>query len=435
MAKVAFNTLGCKVNQYETESMMAQFEAKGYQTVAFSEKADVYIVNTCTVTNMADKKSRQMLSKAKKANRQALVVAVGCYVQASPDSLDKVEHVDLLVGNPDKGRIVDVVEEYLGDHIIPEVTDLTRYRQYDDMWPTHTNGHTRAHIKIQDGCDQFCSYCIIPYARGRIRSRDPESILEEVKGLTSRGYKEVVLTGIHLASYGVQFENYELIDLLEDLDRIDGLERIRLGSLEPTLVDSDFAARLEGLEHLCGHFHLSMQSGDDEILSAMNRKYDTEDYFNAVLLLRDIFPSCAITTDLIVGFPGETEAQFGKTMDFLCKVGFSDVHVFKYSLRDGTKAAAMANQVDGNVKNQRSQRAMTMANTLRKTYGDGFKNRTLQVLVEESVVIEDTCYYVGHTDNYLKVYIASDGEELLNTLVDVCLSVVFSDGYLGNLIN
>lgn len=405
MASVAFMTLGCKVNQYETESMMAQFEGKGYDIVGFSEQADVYIVNTCTVTNMADKKSRQMLSKAKKKNNEALVVAVGCYVQAAEDALAAVPNVDLLVGNTDKGRIADVVEAYMDDALVPKIEDLSRYRTYDALWLTHESGNTRAHIKIQDGCDQFCTYCIIPFARGRIRSREKESILEEVTGLVARGYKEIVLTGIHIASYGVQFEGYRLIDLLEDLDAIDGLERVRLGSVEPTLVDDAFVTRLSKLPSVCDHFHLSMQSGDDDVLRAMNRKYTTDDYYKAVQRLRQHFPNCGITTDLIVGFPGETEAMFGNTMAFLRKVGFSDLHVFKYSMRDGTKAAKMPHQIDGAIKQTRSQQAMNLGRQMQTAFLERFIDENLEVILEEHVTVDEEPYITGHTSNFIKVYL------------------------------
>ncbi len=434
MANVAFNTLGCKVNQYETESMMAQFEAKGYNIVGFHEKADIYIVNTCTVTNMADKKSRQMLSKAKKSNTDALVVAVGCYVQAAQDALNEALNVDLLVGNTDKGRIVDVIEGYLESHLIPKVKDLAKYRTYDDMWLTHESGHTRVHIKIQDGCDQFCSYCIIPFARGRIRSRDSESILNEVKGLVENGYKEVVLSGIHLASYGVQFENYGLIDLLEDLDKIEGLSRVRLGSLEPTLITEAFTKRLGKLRTLCDHFHLSMQSGDDEVLASMNRKYTTKEYLKAVLLLKETLPGCGITTDLIVGFPGETDELFNNTLSFMASIGFMDVHVFKYSVRDGTKAALMTQQIDGSIKQGRSQKAMALAASMHHDFLRSFIGKTMDVLVEDKVSKEDKNYYVGHTKNYLKVFIPDQGENLLNQLKTVVLGELFKEGLKENLI-
>lgn len=431
MAKVAFNTLGCKVNQYETESMMAQFEAKGYELTAFSEKADVYVVNTCTVTNMADKKSRQMLSKAKKNNPEALVVAVGCYVQAAGESLGDVANVDLLVGNTDKNNIVGVVEDYLDQSVVPSLVDLSKYKTYDDMWLTHESGHARVHIKIQDGCDQFCSYCIIPFARGRIRSRSSVSIIEEVTSLVAKGYQEVVLTGIHLASYGVQFDDYVLIDLLEELDQIKGLSRIRLGSLEPTLINQAFVKRLSKLSAVCDHFHLSMQAGDDEVLAAMNRNYNTQEYAQAVADLRRYYPHAAITTDLIVGFPGESDEQFANTLRFIEAIEFSDVHVFKYSPRDGTKAAKMAGQVDGNVKNRRSQRVIDLVESLRRAFELEHIGRQTEVLIEETITVEETIYSVGHTSNYLKVYIKGELQPM-KSLIAVNLEEVFKDGLMAS---
>lgn len=430
MAKVAFHTLGCKVNQYETEGMMAQFEARGYDIVSFSEQADVYLVNTCTVTNMADKKSRQMLSKAKKTNPDGFVAAVGCYVQASEEALSELEHVDMLIGNTDKNRIVDVVESYMEKHVIPEVVDLKHYKTYDDMWLSIEQGHTRVHIKIQDGCDQFCSYCIIPYARGRVRSRDQHSILEEVTKLVSSGYKEVVLSGIHLASYETS-DDYVLIDLLEELGRVEGLLRVRLGSLEPTLITEEFAERLSQVSNICDHFHLSMQSGSDQTLKEMNRKYKTLDYKNAVDLLRVHFPNSAITTDLIVGFPGESDLHFAETKAFIKSIGFSDVHVFKYSMRDGTKAAKMDDQVDGTIKNLRSSEAIAIVEEMKNDFYSNFMNKTLDVLIEDEVIIKDEAYYIGHTNNYLKVYMKKKGLEHLNNIVALEISEKFADGLLG----
>ncbi len=430
MAKVAFHTLGCKVNQYETEGMMAQFESRGYDIVSFSEQADVYLVNTCTVTNMADKKSRQMLSKAKKTNPDGFVAAVGCYVQASEEALSELEHVDMLIGNTDKNRIVDVVESYMEKHVIPEVVDLKHYKTYDDMWLSIEQGHTRVHIKIQDGCDQFCSYCIIPYARGRVRSRDQHSILEEVTKLVSSGYKEVVLSGIHLASYETS-DDYVLIDLLEELGRVEGLLRVRLGSLEPTLITEEFAERLSQVSNICDHFHLSMQSGSDQTLKEMNRKYKTLDYKNAVDLLRVHFPNSAITTDLIVGFPGESDLHFAETKAFIKSIGFSDVHVFKYSMRDGTKAAKMDDQVDGTIKNLRSSEAIAIVEEMKNDFYSNFMNKTLDVLIEDEVIIKDEAYYIGHTNNYLKVYMKKKDLELLNNIVALEISEKFADGLLG----
>lgn len=428
MAKIAFHTLGCKVNQYETEAMMAQFESAGYSTVAFDETADVYLVNTCTVTNMADKKSRQMLAKAKKNNPYSLVVAVGCYVQAAQDTLEKVDNVDLLIGNTDKGRVVEVIENYLDESLTPEIADLSKYHLYDEMWVSLKQGHTRAHIKIQDGCDQFCSYCIIPYARGRIRSRQSDSILAEVKELVRHDYREVVLTGIHLASYGKQFENYALIDLLEELETVDGLVRVRLGSLEPTLITDDFANRLSKLTKICDHFHLSLQSGNDAVLKRMNRKYTTSDYLESVKKLRNYFPYAAITTDLIVGFPGETEFEFDETLDFLREVDFADVHVFKYSMRDGTQAAKMSSQVDGTVKNHRSQVAMTLAFDMRKKFMKRMIGHKANFLIEEKETFNNVAYYTGHTTNYIKVYMRVTEELVKGSSAECEIAALFEDG-------
>lgn len=432
MAKVAFHTLGCKVNQYETEGMMTQFEQFGYDIVGFSEKADIYIINTCTVTNMADKKSRQMLAKAKKNNPKSLVVAVGCYVQAANKELLDMIQVDLLIGNTDKGNMVQVIEIYLENKIKPKVLDLSQYKVYDDLWISMTQDHTRAHIKIQDGCDQFCAYCIIPYARGRIRSRQASSILEESKALAQKGYKELVLTGIHLASYGIQFDDYRLIDLLEDLHDVEGIERIRLGSLEPTLITHDFVRRVAKLDKVCPHFHLSMQSGSDAILKKMNRKYTTLDYKRAVDSLREKMPTCAITTDLIVGFPSETETQFEDTLMFMKEIDFAEVHVFKYSRRTGTPAGKMKEQVSPKEKNIRSIRAIEAAEGMKAAFLDRFLDKTMEVLIEETLILNDQTYYVGHTTNHIKIYILSKQVLEKNTIEKIHLKQQFKDGILGS---
>ncbi len=431
MAKVAFHTLGCKVNQYETEGMMTQFEQFGYDIVGFFEKADIYIINTCTVTNMADKKSRQMLAKAKKNNPKSLVVAVGCYVQASNKELLEMIQVDLLIGNTDKGNMVQVIETYLESKIKPGVLDLSQYKVYDDLWISMTQDHARAHIKIQDGCDQFCAYCIIPYARGRIRSRLASSILEESRDLAKKGYKEVVLTGIHLASYGIQFDDYRLIDLLEDMQKIEGILRIRLGSLEPTLITKDFVSRIAKLDKVCPHFHLSLQSGDDAILKKMNRKYSTQDYKQAVNRLREKMPTCAITTDLIVGFPSETEAQFEDTLAFIKDIGFAEVHVFKYSKRSGTPAAKMKEQVSPKEKNNRSIKAIKAAEGMKDVFLGQFIGIKMNVLIEEQVVLDNQVYYVGHTTNHIKVYTLSIQPLERNTIKSIDLKQRFRDGLLG----
>jgi threonylcarbamoyladenosine tRNA methylthiotransferase MtaB len=432
MAKVAFHTLGCKVNQYETEGMMTQFEKLGYDVVGFFEKADIYVINTCTVTNMADKKSRQMLAKAKKNNPKSLVVAVGCYVQASNKELLEMIQVDLLIGNTDKGNVVQVIETYLESKTKPKILDLSQYKVYDDLWISMTQDHTRAHIKIQDGCDQFCTYCIIPYARGRIRSRSVTSILEECKELAKKGYKEVVLTGIHLASYGIQFDDYKLIDLLEDIQEIEGILRIRLGSLEPTLITQDFVSRVEKLDKVCPHFHLSMQSGNDVILKKMNRKYTTVDYKRAVDRLREKMPTCAITTDLIVGFPSETEAQFEDTLIFIKDIGFANMHIFKYSKRNGTPAAKMKEQVNPKERNIRSTRAIEMAENMKEVFLTGFIDVEMEVLIEEEVILDHQIYYVGHTTNHIKVYTMSTQVLEKNTIKKIHLKQRFEDGLLGS---
>ncbi|NDL68220.1 tRNA (N(6)-L-threonylcarbamoyladenosine(37)-C(2))-methylthiotransferase MtaB [Anaerotalea alkaliphila] len=358
---VATHTLGCKVNQYETDAIRSQFEEKGYTVGDFDGFADVYIVNTCTVTNIADKKSRQMLAKARKQNPQGLVVAVGCYAQTAKESLEENHGIDLLVGNTKKSQVLSLVERHVkalgGGQGIQEETveDMTRQTAYEDLWTTRQEDRNKAHVKVQDGCDQFCSYCIIPFTRGRVRSRKPESVLAEVESLAAQGFREVVLAGIHLASYGKEFDGYGLIDLLEELDRVEGLSKVHLGSLEPNLVGEAFLERLARLSRFHPHFHLSLQSGSDATLARMNRKYDTASYREKVALLRRAFPEAVLTTDIIVGFPGETEGEFAQTLAFAKEMAFAHVHVFKYSPREGTVAAARKDQVDAGEKNRRSE--------------------------------------------------------------------------------
>ena len=350
---VAFCTLGCKVNQYETNAMIEQFINKGYTIKEFHEKADIYIINTCTVTNMADRKSRQMLRKVKELNKNAIVVACGCYAQVAKDELEKIEEIDLIYGTNEKNKIANYIEEYqkiypkgtdvqLGTFPKGKVTDVMYQKEFLDFGTTDYTEKTRAVIKVQDGCDRFCSYCIIPYARGHVRSRKIESVIEEVKKIAQKGIKEVVITGIHVASYGKDFkEKKELIDLLEKINKIDGIERIRLGSLEPTLINEEFLERLTKLEKICDHFHLSLQSGCNETLKRMNRRYTVEEFKKCTELLKKAYPNVSLTTDIIVGFPGETEEEFNKTYEFLKEINFYQMHVFKYSPRKGTKAAIM----------------------------------------------------------------------------------------------
>ena len=358
MKKVAIHSLGCKVNSYEAESMEIMLRDEGYEIVPFSEdvQADIYIINTCSVTNIADRKSRQMLHKAKKMNPEAVVVAAGCYVQADPDGVKKDECVDIILGNNMKISIVEALNDYFGGSdktsYLVDIND--KYQEYESLKINQTGEHTRAYIKIQDGCNQFCSYCIIPYVRGRVRSRKPEDIVNEVKTLAATGVKEVVLTGIHISSYGTDLENISLIELIEAIHEIEGIKRIRLGSLEPRIITEEFAKRIARLEKICPHFHLSLQSGCDKTLKAMNRKYNTEEYYEGCVKLREVFDNPAITTDVIVGFPGETEEDFLETRKFLEKVHFYEMHIFKYSRRKGTVADKMKEQVADTVKSERS---------------------------------------------------------------------------------
>ena len=416
MKNVAFCTLGCKVNQYETNGMMQKFINCGYHIVKFDEFADIYVINTCTVTNMADKKSRQMLRRVKEINQNAVVVAVGCYAQVAKDNLEKIDDVDIILGNNEKAEIVKYVEDYIKlNKKLYSMTDLMQQKEYTDFGSVTYTEKTRAVIKVQDGCDRFCSYCIIPYARGRVRSRDPKNVIEEITKIAQNGIKEVVITGIHVASYGKDFkEDYKLIDLLEVINKIEGIKRIRLGSLEPTIITDDFVKRLKKLEKICDHFHLSLQSGCDETLKRMNRRYTTEEFRIVCDLLRKAYPNVCLTTDIIVGFPGETEEEFNKTYEFLKEIKFYKMHVFKYSPRKGTKAENMENQVDGNIKELRSQKLIDLSNFNEKMYNNTYIGKELEVLFEE----KEDGFYKGHTKNYLVVQVKSD-KELENTIKDV----------------
>lgn len=404
--KIGYHTLGCKVNQYETQSITQMFENRGYETVDFDEIADIYIINTCTVTNVADKKSRQMLSKAKKHNPNAVVVAVGCYAQVADEKLKENTGIDLIIGNTKKNEVADLVESYLKAHDrLSTVEDMSHMTEYEEMWLSKMEDKKRAHIKVQDGCNQFCSYCIIPYTRGRVRSREKDNVIREVEEMVKNGYKEVVLTGIHLASYGLEFEGYGLIHLLEELEQVQGLSRIRLGSLEPTLVTEEFVERLKGVGKLCPHFHLSLQSGCDSVLKRMNRKYTTQDYRQAVSRLRGLYGNPAITTDIIVGFPGETEDEFMTTAAFAREIGFADIHVFKYSIRQGTKAAEMKDQVRETVKSARSKILSEVRDNLYSAYQNAFLGHRVDVLIEEEITLDGITYEMGHSPNYLKILI------------------------------
>ena len=407
MRTAALHNLGCKVNSYETEAMQQLLEEAGYEIVPFHEKADVYIINTCSVTNIADRKSRQMLHRAKKMNPDAVVVAAGCYVQAAGEELKKDAAIDVIIGNNRKKDLVPLLDEYFaGKHVEEDsLIDIGKTREYEALHINKIADHTRAFIKIQDGCNQFCSYCIIPYTRGRVRSRKPEEIMEEIKGLVDKGYREVVLTGIHLSSYGLDLDGITLLDLMVKIDKIQGLERLRLGSLEPRIVTEEFTRTLAGLRTICPHFHLSLQSGCDATLKRMNRRYTTEEYEKGCQILRKYFDRPAITTDVIVGFPQETEEEFARTVEFLKRIHFYEMHVFKYSRRAGTRAADMPGQLTENQKGQRSDVLLKLDQEMSLEYRKSFLGEEKEVLMEEKIVIDGTKYLVGHTREYVKAAI------------------------------
>lgn len=412
MKTVAFCTLGCKVNQYETNAMMQKMIEAGYEVVDFETKADIYIINTCTVTNMADKKSRQMLRRVKEINPEAILVAVGCYAQVAKEKLEQIPEIDLILGINEKNDIVKYVEQASKNTYVSDVLHQTEFLDFGDI--TYTE-KTRAVIKVQDGCNQFCSYCIIPYARGRIRSRKPESVIKEITDVAKEGIKEVVITGIHIASYGKDFNTeYRLIDLLEEIQKVDGIQRIRLGSLEPTLITEEFVTRLKKLSKICDHFHLSLQSGCNETLKRMNRKYTTDQFRHVVELLRNAYPEVHLTTDVIVGFPGETEEEFNKTYEFLKEIKFYKMHVFKYSPRSGTVAAKMPNQIDGNIKEERSNKLIELSDENEKEYNQKYIGKEVEVLLEE----REGEYLKGHTTNYMVVKMKTN-ENLENTIQKV----------------
>lgn len=415
MPKAALHNLGCKVNAYETEAMQQQLEARGYEIVPFDQKADVYIINTCSVTNIADRKSRQMLHRAKKMNPDSVVVAAGCYVQVAADALKEDAAVDIIVGNNQKARLADILDEFFsgGREDVSYVVDISHTNEYEALHVDRIADRTRAFIKVQDGCNQFCSYCIIPYTRGRVRSRLPEDVEAEVYGLSAAGYKEIVLTGIHLSSYGVDFteKKEDLLSLITRLHAIEGIERIRLGSLEPRIITEEFVKAISRLPKLCPHFHLSLQSGCDSVLSRMNRHYTCEEYFSRCELLRNYFANPAITTDVIVGFPGETEAEFEETRKFLEKVNFYEMHVFKYSRRAGTRADKMPDQVPEQVKTERSAVLLSLEREMSRRYRESFLGKETEILLEEPVKIGGTWYMLGHTKEYVKAALPILDEE------------------------
>ena len=431
MKKAALHNLGCKVNAYETEAMQHLLEEAGYEIVPFTQKADVYVINTCSVTNMADRKSRQMLHKAKKNNPDSIVVAAGCYVQTSEKEVLNDLSVDIVIGNDRKHDLVRLLEEYSLDSVNDTVDDINDGKHdFEELFIDQTKEHTRAFIKVQDGCNQFCSYCIIPYARGRVRSRRFENVIAEVERLAANGFKEVVLTGIHLSSYGVDFEEaVGLLELIQAVNAVKGIERIRLGSLEPKIVTEHFASELSKLDKICPHFHLSLQSGCDATLKRMNRKYTTKEYERGCELLRKYFVHPAITTDVIVGFPGETEEEFEQTKAYLEHIHFYEMHIFKYSKRKGTRAAVMPDQIDEQIKAARSEKLIALGHDMSKEFRKFYIGKNEEVLFEEKAVIGDKEYFVGYTKEYVKVAKETD-ENLENQIVSGRISGILTDEIL-----
>ena len=431
MKKAALHNLGCKVNAYETEAMQHLLEEAGYEIVPFTQKADVYVINTCSVTNMADRKSRQMLHKAKKNNPDSIVVAAGCYVQTSEKEVLNDLSVDIVIGNDRKHDLVRLLEEYSLDSVNDTVDDINDGKHdFEELFIDQTKEHTRAFIKVQDGCNQFCSYCIIPYARGRVRSRRFENVIAEVERLAANGFKEVVLTGIHLSSYGVDFEEATgLLELIQAVNAVKGIERIRLGALEPKIVTEHFASELSKLDKICPHFHLSLQSGCDATLKRMNRKYTTKEYERGCELLRKYFVHPAITTDVIVGFPGETEEEFEQTKAYLEHIHFYEMHIFKYSKRKGTRAAVMPDQIDEQVKAARSEKLIALGHDMSKEFRKFYIGKNEEALFEEKAVIGDKEYFVGYTKEYVKVAKKTD-ENLENQIVSGRISGMLTDEIL-----
>lgn len=431
MKKAALHNLGCKVNAYETEAMQHLLEEAGYEIVPFTQKADVYVINTCSVTNMADRKSRQMLHKAKKNNPDSIVVAAGCYVQTSEKEVLNDLSVDIVIGNDRKHDLVRLLEEYSLDSVGDTVDDINDGKHdFEELFIDQTKEHTRAFIKVQDGCNQFCSYCIIPYARGRVRSRRFENVIAEVERLAANGFKEVVLTGIHLSSYGVDFkEDTGLLELIQAVNAVKGIERIRLGSLEPKIVTEHFARELSKLDKICPHFHLSLQSGCDATLKRMNRKYTTKEYERGCELLRKYFVHPAITTDVIVGFPGETEEEFEQTKAYLEHIHFYEMHIFKYSKRKGTRAAVMPDQIDEQIKAARSEKLIALGHDMSKEFRKFYIGKNEEALFEEKAVIGDKEYFVGYTKEYVKVAKKTD-ENLENQIVSGRISGMLTDEIL-----
>lgn len=415
MKKVASHALGCKVNQYESEAIAELFAQKGYEIVDIDEWADIYIINTCTVTNFGDKKSRQLIRKVKRQNPEAVVAAIGCYAQTAPDEIKNIEGVNLIIGTKGRKDIVDLVESYVPEMgVVSTVGQIAKEREFEHLTISKLADRTRAYLKIQDGCSQFCSYCIIPYARGPIRSRDPEDIMDEVKVLAENGFKEIILTGIHVASYGKDLKGVTLLDVIKRVQGQEGIERIRFSSVEPNIVTEEFASELSKLDKVCDHFHLSLQSGCDRTLKRMNRKYDAAGYERAVEILRKYFPNVAITTDIIAGFPDETDEDFEKSLEFAKKIGFAKIHAFPYSPKRGTPAAVMPNQILNAVKNERTSRLIEASDRMADEFIKSFEGRVMPVLYEREI---EHNIYEGYTTNYIRV-LSESSENIKNKILD-----------------
>lgn len=418
--KIAFITLGCKVNLYDTEAMAELFTEKGYEVVDFEEYADVYLINTCTVTNLGDKKSRQMIRRAKRINPNSVVVATGCYAQVASEEVAKIEGINIVIGTKNRSEIVETVENYVAENgVVNNVSDIMGEKEFEPLQISRLTNRTRAYIKIQEGCNRYCTYCIIPYARGPIRSRKPEEVVEEVKKLAENGFKEVVLTGIHVASYGLDLDNITLADIIEKVHSVDGIERIRFSSMEPLAIDNEFVARMSKLPKVCDHYHLSLQSGCNRTLKRMNRKYNAEQYAEACERLRNAFPNVAITTDIIVGFPDETEEDFKESLAFAERMKLDKIHTFPYSPKKGTPAAKMKNQISGDVKSQRSKEMIALSDKMNIDFLNNNIGKTVPVLFEDM----ENGFWQGHTTNYIKVLAKSD-ENLNNKIVDVKLDKI-----------
>ena len=432
--KVALHNLGCKVNAYEVEAMQQLLEKAGYEIVPFTEGADVYLINTCTVTNIADRKSRQMLHKAKKMNPDAIVVAAGCYAQADTEKLKEDNAVDLILGNNQKTQIVEVLEEYEKEHSKQvQVIEINHTKEYEELSIEQTAEHVRAYIKVQDGCNQFCTYCIIPFARGRVRSRKIADVLREVETLASKGYKEVVLTGIHLSSYGVDFSKEEresLLSLIQAVSKVEGIQRIRLGSLEPRIITEEFLEGIVATGKVCPHFHLSLMSGCNKTLKNMNRRYSAQEYAEKCELIRKYYPAPALTTDVIVGFPMETEEDFEESYEFVKNIHFYETHIFKYSRRHGTKAAAMDGQLTEAVKAQRSEKLLELHDIRAKEYEEAMIGKTIELLLEEEIEEDGKMWYVGHSREYVRAVIEKTEAHQVNDLVEAKVTGFVTDHLL-----